>query len=127
VDSAGNAYVVGQTWSDLFPIVDAFQSSNRGLDDAFVVKLNANGTRLLYSSYFGGSRVGSSTNAGSDNGTGIVVDAAGNAYIAGYTLSFDLPTTSNAFQRSLGGGVCDYWGGPCGDAFLAKISAGALA
>ncbi len=49
---------------------------------------------------------------------------AGNAYIAGYTLSFDLPTTSNAFQRSIGGGVCDYWGGPCGDAFLAKISAG---
>ena len=124
VDSAGNAYVVGQTWSELFPIVDAFQSSNRGLDDAFVVKLNANGTRLLYSSYFGGSRAGDSPSTGSDNGTGIVVDPAGNAYIAGYTLSFDLPTTSNAFQRSLGGGVCDYFGGPCGDAFLAKISAG---
>jgi hypothetical protein len=124
VDSAGNAYVVGQTVSDLFPIVDAFQSSNRGLDDAFVVKLNANATRLLYSSYFGGSRYGTSTSTGSDNGTGIVVDQAGNAYIAGYTLSFDLPTTSNAFQRSIGGGVCDYWGGPCGDAFLAKISAG---
>jgi hypothetical protein len=124
VDRAGNAYVVGQTWSKLFPIVDAFQSSNRGLDDAFVVKLNANATRLLYSSYFGGSRSGNSPSTGSDAGTGIVVDDAGNAYIAGYTLSFDLPTTSNAFQRSLGGGVCDYFGAPCGDAFLAKISAG---
>jgi hypothetical protein len=124
VDRSGNAYVVGQTVSKLFPIVDAFQASNHGLDDAFVVKLNANGTRLLYSSYLGGSRSGSSTTTGSDSGTGIVVDDAGNAYMAGYTLSFDLATTSGAFQRSLGGGVCDYWGGPCGDAFLAKISAG---
>ncbi|HEY1328973.1 MAG TPA: SBBP repeat-containing protein [Casimicrobiaceae bacterium] len=124
VDVAGNAYVVGQTVSHLFPIVDAFQSSNRGLDDAFVVKLNANATRLLYSSYFGGSKTGKSPSTGSDTGTGIVVDDAGNAYIAGYTLSFDLRTTSNAFQRSIGGGVCDYFGAPCGDAFLAKIGAG---
>jgi hypothetical protein len=124
VDGSGNAYVVGQTVSQLFPVLDAFQSSNRGLDDAFVVKLNADGTRLLYSSYFGGSRSGNSPSTGSDAGTGVVVDDAGNAYVAGYTLSFDLATTSNAFRRSIGGGVCDYFGGPCGDAFLAKISAG---
>jgi hypothetical protein len=123
VDGGGNAYVVGQTVSLLFPIVNAFQSSNRGLDDAFVVKLNADATRLLYSSYLGGSKSGGSPSTGSDSGTDIVLDAAGNAYVAGYTLSFDLPTTPDAFQRNLGGGVCDYFGGPCGDAFLAKISA----
>ena len=58
VDGAGNAYVVGTTNSLLFPILDAFQSSNRGLDDAFVVKLNPDATRLVYSSYLGGSRSG---------------------------------------------------------------------
>jgi hypothetical protein len=124
VDADGNAYVVGQTVSLLFPIVGAFQSINRGLDDAFVVKLNADGTRLLYSSYLGGSRSGGSPSTGSDTATGIVLDAAGNAYVAGYTLSYDLATTADALQPHLGGGVCDYFGGPCGDAFLAKISAG---
>src|SRR6185295_11180093 len=108
VDGAGNAYVVGTTVSQLFPIVNAFQSSPRGLDDAFVVKLNADATRLLYSSYLGGSRSGNSPSTGGDSGTDIVVDEAGNAYIAGYTLSYDLPTTPDAFQPTLGGGVCDY-------------------
>src|SRR3989442_4978195 len=102
----------------------AFQHVNRGLDDAFVVKLNRDATRLVYSSYLGGSRSGGSPSTGSDTGTDIVLDEAGNAYVAGYTLSFDLPTTPDAFQPNLGGGVCDYCGGPCGDAFLAKISAG---
>ncbi len=125
VDGAGNAYVVGQTISLLFPILDAFQSSKRDLDDAFVVKLNPDATRLVYSSYLGGSRSGSgSPSTGSDTGTDIVLDEAGDAYVAGYTLSFDLPTTPDAFQPKLGGGVCDYFGGPCGDGFLAKISAG---
>lgn len=124
VDGAGNAYVVGQTVSLLFPIVDAFQSSKRDLDDAFVVKLSPDATRLVYSSYLGGSRSGGSPSTGSDTGTDIVLDEAGNAYVAGYTLSFDLPTTPDAFQPHLGGGVCDYFGGACGDGFLAKISAG---
>jgi hypothetical protein len=51
------------------------------------------------------------------------VDPAGNAYVVGYTQSYDFPTTPGAFRRSIGGGVCDYFGGPCGDAFVAKISA----
>jgi len=124
VDGSGNAYVIGTTNSGLFPILHAFQHGDRGLDDAFVVELNPDATRLVYSSYLGGSRSGSSPSTGSDMGTDIVLDEAGNAYVAGYTLSFDLPTTPDAFQPNLGGGVCDYFGGPCGDAFLAKISAG---
>jgi Beta-propeller repeat len=124
VDGAGNAYVVGQTVSLLFPILDAFQSSKRDLDDAFVVKLNPDATRLVYSSYLGGSRSGHSPGNGSDTGTAIVLDAAGDAYVAGYTQSFDLPTTPDAFQRNLAGGTCDVQDTACGDGFLAKISAG---
>jgi hypothetical protein len=124
VDAAGNAYVAGQTVSLLFPILDAFQSSKRDLDDAFVVKLNPDATRLVYSSYLGGSRFGHSPGNGSDTGTAIVLDAAGNAYVAGYTQSLDLPTTPDAFQRNLAGGSCDVQDTACGDGFVAKISAG---
>ena len=124
VDDAGNAYVVGTTSSRFFPIVDAFQPSNRGLTDAFVAKLSPDGTRLVYSSFLGGSRSGPSPSTGADEGSAIAVDSAGNAYVAGYTLSYDFPTTPGAFQRSIAGGVCDFFGGPCGDAFVAKITAG---
>lgn len=125
VDTGGNAYVTGNTASLYFPIRDAFQATSRvrGPTDAFVAKLSANATRLLHSSYFGGSG-GTSTLTGADEGTAIAVDAAGNAYVAGGTRSFDLPTTPGALQPVLGGGVCDYFGGPCGDAFVARITAG---
>ena len=124
VDGAGNAYVVGQTNSLLFPILDAFQSSKRDLDDAFVVKLNPDATRLVYSSYLGGSRFDRSPGNGYDTGTAIVLDAAGNAYVAGYTQSKDLPTTPDAFQPNLAFGTCDVSDTACGDGFVAKISAG---
>jgi Beta-propeller repeat len=124
VDGAGNAYVVGQTNSLLFPILDAFQSSKRHLDDAFVVKLNPDATRLVYSSYLGGSKFDRSPGNGYDTGTAIVLDAAGNAYVAGYTQSKDLPTTPDAFQPNLAFGTCDVQDTACGDGFVAKISAG---
>ena len=124
VDAAGNAYVVGMTSSSYFPIVDAFQTSNHGLSDAFVAKLNPDGTQLVYSSYLGGSRSGSSPSTGGDQGSGIALDAAGNAYVAGYTQSYDFPTTRDAFQPNLANGICDVFGTACGDAFVAKITAG---
>src|SRR5262245_26584166 len=126
VDTAGNAYVIGTTASIYFPILDAFQSKPRGPEDAFVAKLSPDGTRLLYSSYLGGSHTVWSPLNGSDSGSAIAVDQAGNAYIAGYTYSYDFPTTPGAFQPGLGGGgpVCDYYGTPCGDVFVAKVTAG---
>jgi hypothetical protein len=124
VDDAGDAYVVGQTVSLLFPILDAFQSSKRDLDDAFVVELSPDATRLVYSSYLGGSRFDRSPGNGFDTGTAIVLDGAGNAYVAGYTQSLDLPTTPDAAQRNLAGGTCDVQDTACGDAFIARISAG---
>jgi hypothetical protein len=105
VDAAGNAYVTGQTSSTDFPTANSLQSSNHGGNgDAFVAKLNPAGSALVYSTYLGGS--------GYDYGTGIAADAAGNAYLAGFTRSTDFPT-ANPLQSSNGGG---------GDALVVKLS-----
>ena len=101
-------------------MVNAFQALNRGLDDAFIAKLNPDGTQLVYSSYLGGSGPGPSPSTGADDGDSIALDAAGNAYVAGYTLSVDFPTTPDAFQSHLGTGVCDFLGTQCGDVFVAN-------
>jgi hypothetical protein len=90
VDAAGHAHVVGATNSANFPIVGAFQSRNRGLDDAFVAELSADGRRLLSSSYFGGSRSGPSARTGVDEGISLALDPSGNTWIVGYTQSYDL-------------------------------------
>lgn len=103
VDSGGNAYVTGDTYSTDFPTVGPLQSKNAGGDDAFVAKLNAAGTALLYSTYFGGSS--------SDAAYGIAVDSAGSAYLAGSTLSTDLPTVNPTQGKSAGSF----------DAFVAKV------
>jgi hypothetical protein len=103
VDSSGNAYVTGFTYGFDFPAMGAFQSSNRGAPEAFVAKVNAAGTALVYSTYLGGS--------GEDYGLRVRVNAAGNAYVAGYTNSVDFPT-AHALQGSSGGGY---------DAFLTQL------
>ena len=106
VDSSGNAYVTGLTESTDFPTASAIQPTfNGGNMDAFVTKLNADGSALIYSTYLGGS--------GDDVGFGVAVDAAGNAYIAGRTYSTDFPT-ANAFQPTNHGAP---------DAFVTKINA----
>jgi hypothetical protein len=80
VDTAGNAYVTGWTYSTDFPItVGAFQTSGGAPEDAFVTKLNPTGTALVYSTYLGGSSY--------DFGQGIAVDTTGNAYVTGTTES----------------------------------------
>lgn len=90
VDAAGNAYVIGFTDSTNFPISGAMQPTYGGNpQDIFVSKLNAAGTALVYSTYLGGS--------GQDNGSDIAVDAAGNAYITGYSGSTNFPV-ANALQ-----------------------------
>ena len=83
-DAAGNAYVVGETFSTNFPVTaGAFQTGTRGTPDAFVSKLNATGTALVYSDYLGGSVL--------DAANAIAVDGSGNAYITGTTTSADFP------------------------------------
>jgi hypothetical protein len=85
----------------------AFQTFNAGrlVPDAFVTKLNPTGSALVYSTYLGGSD--------GDNGSGIVVDATGNAYVTGTTVSTNFPTTAGAFQTFNAGRL---------DAFVTKLN-----
>jgi len=105
VDSAGCAYVTGHTYSTDFPTENPYQGMSAGVYDAFVAKLSADGTALVYSTYLGGSD--------SDHGYAIAVDSAGCAYVTGHTSSTDFPT-ENPYQGTYAGG---------GDAFVAKLSA----
>ena len=112
VDSSGNAYVTGTTTSVDFPTFNAFQPAGSP-QTAFVTKLSATGSALVYSTYLGGSRV--------DDGRAIAVDPAGDAYVTGETSSNDFPTV-NPIQATCGGGCgggayYDY------DAFVAKFNA----
>jgi hypothetical protein len=105
VDASGNAYVTGETASTDFPVQNAFQPtlSMGGLRvDAFITKLSADGSSLVYSTYLGGGSPGTSLNQGINQGFGIAVDAAGSAYVAGYTNSESFPT-QNPLQPSLAG------------------------
>ena len=125
VDGTGHAYVTGTTYSSNFPIVQAFQPQHGELGpDAFVTKLNPTGTAIVYSSYLGGHNVHGQLLEGEDEGLGIAVDGSGNAYVGGYTSSFNFPTTANAFQRTLAEGSCGTLGYLCADAFVTRISAG---
>src|SRR2546425_900691 len=74
----------------------AFQTTSGGGLHAFVTKLNAAGSALLYSTYLGGS--------GNDQGRGVAIDSSGHAYVTGFTLSANFPTTPGAFQTTSGGG-----------------------
>ena len=99
VDSAGSAYVTGTTRSKNFPTTPgAFQAHWDAGWTTFVTKLNPAGTALAYSTYLGGSGPGALLFGMSQEGTGIAVDSAGNAYVTGWTGSNDFPTTPGALQ-----------------------------
>lgn len=101
IDSSGNTYVAGQTASTNFPTVaGSYSTMNAGGFDAFVTKISADGSTLIYSTYVGGS--------GDDSGNAIAVDTSGNVFVAGQTASStNFPTTTGAFQTSFGGGSLD--------------------
>jgi hypothetical protein len=105
VDGAGEAYVTGWTHGSFPTTPGAYQTVYGGGQDAFITKLNASGSALVYSTYLGG--------AGLDIGYGIALDGAGNAYVTGIT-SGSFPTTPGAYQTVYGG---------LGDAFITKMNA----
>ena len=109
VDSAGHAYLTGRTTSTetTFPVtIGPDLSHNGGEYDAFVAKVQADGTGFAYSGFIGG--------AGYDTGTGIALDASGNAYVVGGTQS-----TKDTFPVRVGPDLSDNGGW---DIFVAKIS-----
>ena len=114
IDGSGNAYVTGYTDSDeaTFPVTVGPDPTFNGSYDAFVAKVNAAGTALVYLSYIGGS--------GDDYGYGIAVDGSGNAYVTGTTASNEA-----TFPVTVGPDLI-YNGGPW-DAFVAKVNAAGTA
>jgi hypothetical protein len=110
VDSSGNAYVTGQTYSSDFPTTTgAYNRTHGGGQDVFVTKLNPSGSSLVYSTYLGGNN--------GDIGRDIAVDSSGNAYVTGQTYSSNFPTTASAYNRTYGGGGRVYY-----DAFVTKLN-----
>lgn len=110
-DNAGGVYLIGYTASSTdFPVTaNAYSTTyHGGINDAFIAKFNTNysGTSsLVYATLLGGS--------GEDNGWGIAVDSAGNAYFVGFTESANFPTTPGAFDTTYHGGD---------DIFVGKLS-----
>ncbi|MFC5865373.1 chitobiase/beta-hexosaminidase C-terminal domain-containing protein [Acidicapsa dinghuensis] len=106
VDSGGDVYVDGATYSTDFPIVGALQGTNKTLADVgsngFVTKLNSTLSSLVYSTYLGGSgnANGPSGNNNGDAALGIALDSANNAYVYGLTSSQDFPVTAGVLQSS---------------------------
>lgn len=122
VDGNGNVYVTGRTGPNITPTVTitppaappppfpitgtAFQTAyGGGSSNAFVTKIDATGTTVLYSSYLGGNT--------EDIGYGIALDSSANAYVTGLTYSTNFPTTAGALQATNGG---------AGDAFAAEVN-----
>jgi len=107
VDSDGNAFIAGYTFSSNFPTTEnAFQRLHRGQNDGFVTKLNVAGSGLIYSTLLGGSQ--------NDEINGIQLLNTGEAYVTGSTLSSNFPLVTGSYQSSLKG---------VQDAFISKLSA----
>ena len=104
VDASGNVYVAGQAFEN-FPLANPLQAVSTGFD-AFIAKLNSEGSALIYSTYLGGN--------GPDSADDIAIDSEGNAYVAGRTGSTNFPI-ANAVQPVFGGG-------PSLDCFVTKVN-----
>jgi uncharacterized protein (TIGR03437 family) len=123
VDSSGNFYITGFTFSLNLPHTTAssYQASYRGGSalayiggDAYVAKFASSGA-LVYVTYLGGS--------GDDSGMAVAADANGNAYVTGYTASSNFPTTLGALQTGFGGASAGpNYSGVSGDAFVTKLN-----
>ena len=104
VDASDDVYVAGSTASTDFPVTaGAFQTAGAGLRDGFVAKIKPDGAGLVYSTRVGGS--------GDDDAEALAIDKAGNAYVAGLSVSANFPR-AGVYQLAYGGSI---------DAFITKI------
>ena len=113
LDAAQNVYVVGATNSVNFPTENAYDGSYGGgiYRDLFIARLDASGSALGYSTYYGGNM--------QDVGLDMVSDNDGNVYITGYTLSNNFPVV-NAYQP-VPPASCSSPSG-CPNAFVLKLN-----
>jgi hypothetical protein len=96
IDTLGNAYITGSTLSNDFPISkNANDTTHNGYGDVFVLKLNSNGSSIIYSTFIGGSDV--------ECGISIQIDSKNNSYITGGTHSSNFPVTAGAFNTTYNG------------------------
>jgi Beta-propeller repeat len=105
VDAAGDAFICGSVQHAGFASGGTAQTAYGGLGDAFAAKLNPNGS-IAYATYIGGNQL--------DVANGIAIDAAGDAFVTGYTLSANFPIR-NALQGT-------FHVNSGGDAFVTRIS-----
>src|SRR6266852_1790735 len=118
VDGSANAYITGLTYSTDFPTANPLQAANGGAGDAFVTKVNTQGSgaaSLVFSTFLGGN--------GLDQGNGVAVDRGGNLYVAGGSSSTSLVGTAGVLQVNChldAANTCE------GDAFVAKFNSGAI-
>lgn len=113
IDASGNAFIAGETSSPNFPTTPgSYDTSFNSAQDGFVIKLSADASTLLYSTFLGGSSF--------DSPFDIAIDPGGNAYVTGYTGSPDYPVTPGAYDLLLGSPA---------DGFVTKlnVTGGALA
>ncbi|MHA2296531.1 MAG: SBBP repeat-containing protein [Candidatus Hodarchaeales archaeon] len=117
LDNENNVYIAGSTTSKDFPTTsNAYDSTyNGGAKDIFIVKLSADGSEILYSTYIGGKNT--------ETCTSLALDSSGNMCFTGATRSIDYPTTDNAFNSMYSGGTgaSESWVG--GDVYITKLSA----
>ncbi len=117
LDPGGNIYIAGETLSKL-ATTNAFQATyqggNRSFGDAFIAKYDNSGSNLLYLTYLGGRR--------DDGALGIAVDAAGYAYVTGFTDSPNFPVTNAPFRSAITGKSNNAVHIPPVDAFVAKLN-----
>jgi len=109
VDSGGNVYTAGGTYSVNFPVMNALENFNAGGQVAFVTKLAAGGSAFIYSTYLGGTGTGNMP----QQANAIAVDVSGDAYVTGVTGSTAFPITSGALRTSANG---------MQDAFVSKLN-----
>ncbi len=110
VDATGNSYLTGEAGAADFPLVDPIQSTMAGVRDAFVSRIDAGGTSLSFSTFYGGGQY--------ETGNAVAVDGVGRVTVVGDTYSTDFPTV-DPVQSTFGGGLSD--------AFVLQVEPGAAA
>ncbi|KAA3646532.1 MAG: hypothetical protein DWQ07_10000 [Chloroflexi bacterium] len=118
IDSAQNAYVIGQVYSADYPVTSgAYDETWNGDWDLFVTKVNPTGTDLIYSTFIGGSAA-DCEHVGAIQECELAISPAGEAYIVGPTLSSNFPL-ENAWDNTYHGGTFN----SNDTAFLTKLNA----